>query len=188
MVTLYGLDTDGFYSELGRMFGICSRCRVSARWQTVTGDMFRKSAASGYEKLLHASSNIAGRCIYQVWPTGILGSWLLADSGLSVPPRFRSAALFIMLYITAIVTLSALCFTFVLAYFRRRRGSGYLKKPIRNWRTLVIKIQRIRKLQRIYHNTGMALQFYLPASKPLLTRLSYIYLKSEDCGNPSPQR
>ena len=134
---------------------------------------------SGYEKLLHASSNIAGRCIYQIWPTGILGSWLLADSGLSVPPRFRSAALIIMFFITAIVTSSALCCTFVVAYFRRWRGSGYLKKPIKNWRKLVIKIQRIRKLQRIWHNTGMALQFYHPKSKPLLTRLSHIYLKSE---------
>ena len=141
--------------------------------------MFGYFGLSGYEKLLYASSNIPGRCIYQVWPTGILGSWLLADSGLSVPPRFRSAALFIMLYITAIVTLSALCFTFVLAYFRRSRGIGHLKKPIRNWRTLVIKIQRIRKLQRIQHNTGKALQFDLPASKPLLTRLTNIYLKSE---------
>ena len=67
----------------------------------------------------------------------------------------------------------------ILAYLRRNRGIGHLKKPLRNWRTLVIKIQRIRKLQRIFHNTGMALQFNHPASKPLLTRLTNIYLKSK---------
>ena len=138
--------------------------------------MFGYFGLPGYEKLLNASSNIPGRCIYQVWPTGILGSRLLAGSGLSVFPRFRSASLIIMLPITAISTAFFIMLS-ILAYLRRSRCIGHLKKPLRNWRTLLVKIQRIRKLQRIFHNTGMALQFNHPASKPLLTRLTNIYLK-----------
>ena len=137
----------------------------------------------GYEKLLNASSNIPGRCVYQVWPTGILGSRLLADSGLSAFSRFRIASISIMIPITAISTAFFIMLS-ILAYLRRSRGIGHLKKPLKDWRTLVIKIQRIRKLQRIFHNTGMALQFNHPVSKPLLQRLSYIYSKSERVREP----
>ena len=145
--------------------------------------MFGYFGLSGYEKLLYASSNIPGRCICQVWPTGIIGiiPWSLYIS--SLPARIFLAVVFIMLSITAIITAFFIMLS-ILAYLRRSRGIGHLKKPFRNWRTLVIKIQRIRKLQRIHHNTGMALQFYFPASKPLLTRLSYIYSKSERVKEP----